>query len=612
MSVKRTAFWSQTAAGPLFTWLHLPAHAAAPTCGGKLGIVICNPVGHEYTHAHRSLRHLADALAAAGYPTLRFDYLGTGDSDDHMLAPRRIEVWLENIQAQVDWLKSNTAVTAVALVGLRLGATLAALSAGRQTVDYLVLWNPCVKGKRYVREMTSLAKMAAAALSYEQNFIETAGFLLSTETLERLKSIDLTNDVPTGNEKVLIVNPDHVSTDDSYANCLRQQNIAVDVVQGPGYLDMLAEPQDTKVPHAAIGAIVDWLARQGPAGDRADTPSTTRLTLGDRHSFRARAPATQRLQAPRAVRESLVIAGQQRQMFGILTQPERQSAAPCGPLVVLSNSGSVHHVGPNRLYVELSRALAEAGLDCFRYDLSNLGDSCCETSVEENHPYPAGAVANLATVLEHLQTELGYREFILAGLCSGSHLSFHAGLSLPDHPIVESVLINPLTFYWEEGMSLEIPSAYQVNKDAKYYEYAVKSLGNWVRLLKGKVDIAYIVKFTLKLFAQRVREGGKNMLERLAILPPSQLGRDLLRFKQAGRNISFIFSRSDPGHKILVSEAKLIARKMANRDDLSLYFIDDADHTFSKREKRDQLTDRLIRHLRHYAFQHPQPAKQQL
>jgi hypothetical protein len=35
-------------------------------------------VGHEYTRAHCSLRHLADRLALAGMPALRFDYHGIG------------------------------------------------------------------------------------------------------------------------------------------------------------------------------------------------------------------------------------------------------------------------------------------------------------------------------------------------------------------------------------------------------------------------------------------------------------------------------------------------------------------------------------------------------
>jgi hypothetical protein len=37
------------------------------------------------------------------------------------------------------------------------------------------------------------------------------------------------------------------------------------------------------------------------------------------------------------------------------------------------------------------------------------------------------------------------------GLCSGAHNTFHAGLTLTDEDIRELVMINPLTFYWQEG-----------------------------------------------------------------------------------------------------------------------------------------------------------------
>ena len=39
-----------------------------------IGVVICNPFGYEAICSHRSVRTFAEAAAAAGAPTLRFDY----------------------------------------------------------------------------------------------------------------------------------------------------------------------------------------------------------------------------------------------------------------------------------------------------------------------------------------------------------------------------------------------------------------------------------------------------------------------------------------------------------------------------------------------------------
>src|SRR5437773_7734152 len=48
----------------------------------KCAVVVCQPVGHEYINSHRALRQLAARLCDAGFPVLRFDYYGCGDSSD--------------------------------------------------------------------------------------------------------------------------------------------------------------------------------------------------------------------------------------------------------------------------------------------------------------------------------------------------------------------------------------------------------------------------------------------------------------------------------------------------------------------------------------------------
>jgi predicted alpha/beta hydrolase len=48
-------------------------------------LVICKPFGFEAMSAHLSVRAFAEAAAEIGIPALRFDYGGTGDSED--LAP---------------------------------------------------------------------------------------------------------------------------------------------------------------------------------------------------------------------------------------------------------------------------------------------------------------------------------------------------------------------------------------------------------------------------------------------------------------------------------------------------------------------------------------------
>jgi len=131
-------------------------HAAESGSSKRAGVVLCQPVGHEYLRAHRAFRNLAMALAGQGFHVLRFDYFATGDSagDGEQLSVRQC---LSDLATAIDELKDIAGVTKVSLVGLRLGATFAALAAsGRSDVDRLALWDPVLDGAAYVAEVQAL------------------------------------------------------------------------------------------------------------------------------------------------------------------------------------------------------------------------------------------------------------------------------------------------------------------------------------------------------------------------------------------------------------------------------------------------------------------------
>jgi len=98
----------------LFGWLH-----CAPSHSSDTGLVICKPFGYEAICGHRTFRAFAEAAAAAGFPTLRFDYLGTGDSGDIDAAADQIEAWSRDILAAVDEVRGRTGVRRVCLLGWR-------------------------------------------------------------------------------------------------------------------------------------------------------------------------------------------------------------------------------------------------------------------------------------------------------------------------------------------------------------------------------------------------------------------------------------------------------------------------------------------------------------
>jgi pimeloyl-ACP methyl ester carboxylesterase len=127
-----------------------------PRATGRGGhaVLLCQPWGQEYIRAHRSMRRLATLLTAAGCHVMRFDYFGTGDS---MGQAREVNFsgCAQDIETAIEELRDTSGATRVVLVGLRLGATLAAHVAARnkKTVGALALWDPVVSGAEYLEEL---------------------------------------------------------------------------------------------------------------------------------------------------------------------------------------------------------------------------------------------------------------------------------------------------------------------------------------------------------------------------------------------------------------------------------------------------------------------------
>jgi len=133
------------------------------------------------------MRLLADQWTAAGFPTLRYDHRGEGDSlclDDP--EGNAVEVWLDGVRAAITELRARTGVRRVVIGGLRVGASLAALMA--EDADGLILLAPVLDGRSWVKRMRFLAGRQDSA--YDKA-IEFSGLYLSPATVEGLSRVDL-------------------------------------------------------------------------------------------------------------------------------------------------------------------------------------------------------------------------------------------------------------------------------------------------------------------------------------------------------------------------------------------------------------------------------------
>src|SRR5688572_11242242 len=190
---------------PLFGNYHVPTKPIR-----SIGYVVCPPLGWEGIQLYQSLQRLADELASAGFPTLRLHYDGNGESLGADDEPGRVAAWLGSVRRAVDAMAKVPGVSGVGLIGVRIGATLAAMVASEKKIENLVLWEPCVRGEDFTREMEILASASQAALKrgpdYVSKFgVEGGGYLYTQETCKSLAELDLLKAKLQGNPDVLFV-----------------------------------------------------------------------------------------------------------------------------------------------------------------------------------------------------------------------------------------------------------------------------------------------------------------------------------------------------------------------------------------------------------------------
>lgn len=144
----------------LYGVLHRTESGRAPTGA----VLLCNPFGQEAIRTHRMFRVLSERLARAGIHAMRFDYFGTGDAagDD---TDGDLDIWRDDVLRAHEELRKRAPGVPVTWLGVRLGATLAALAAEHSpdAAERLVLWEPVAHGCAYLDELAAHHAHALAA-----------------------------------------------------------------------------------------------------------------------------------------------------------------------------------------------------------------------------------------------------------------------------------------------------------------------------------------------------------------------------------------------------------------------------------------------------------------
>jgi len=239
----------------------------------SVGVVLCYPMGHEYMQFHRAYRQLALHLSRAGFPVLRFDFFGCGDSAGNG-EEGKIHQWLADISSAIAETKRRSHVLKVCLVGLRLGGTLSMIQgAGREDIEGMVLWDPVVNGTAYVKKLRTLHQKMLKFAHVKQKgdtkggkFTEILGFPFPQPLLVEVEKLDLLSIQTKPADNILVIQSDEKTDQKQLKDNLENMHARVNFLHypTPDIWTWIEDFGKVVVPYQILQSVVSWIREAYP------------------------------------------------------------------------------------------------------------------------------------------------------------------------------------------------------------------------------------------------------------------------------------------------------------------------------------------------------------
>lgn len=545
-----------------FGWLH-------PGAGHRTPVLLCPPFGVEALASHIGWRALANRLAAQGHEVLRLDYPGTGHSPGEMIDPGRLANWQASIPQTIDALRNATGAAEVIVIGMRLGASLAARAVqGREDVAALIALAPIVSGRRHAREIAALAQMQGD-IGTSRAGIVLYGFEIAQETLDILASLDLaTLPAPAPRGLVLSRSPAEVTLATAWG---------FESAPFEGFEAFCENPTHARTPDAAFDSVVDWCAA---------LPASPHRAAGS-----ALPPA--RFELEGGLTQEAVLFGPDERLFGVITRP----ATPNSHLgVIIANAGRNPASGWGRRGVEMARAIARAGHATLLFDGTGIGDSERGPDQPDEVLYSPQQEDDILAAAR-LMRSCGAKAVYIIGSCSSAFSALHAARRDGARAlgVAGLAMINLIRFHWQPGESLDVATAQSSFRPTEAYGKRLFQWETWKRMLRGDIALMPIAQALLRRVLGRIKRSGIRLLNKMGLASSREI--EALGWFRAldGQRVrvAMIHTLEDPG---LV---ELAAYFGAHGDDLkalrhvSLVQIDGGDHNVSRVSGRAEL-NRLL------------------
>ncbi len=415
-------------------------------------------MGMEEVASYRTRRAWALGLARAGHPTLRFDLPGTGNSSGSPRDPDLAERWVLAVAAASAWLQDAAGAQPVVGLGLGLGGLLAIEAlVGGAVLEELILWAAPTSGSAFVREAKSFSRLqrwnAVGTVGEDgaepaAGWIEASGFVLSSETRSALENISPEFSSSRRPRRVLLLGRYGTKGTAGLRQRLEAVGSAVEVASGKGWGAMVSHPERSQLPLEVVERVGRWLADCDSAQPkRAESAAERPPRSLEAAELELEVEGCPVLEAP------LAVALPFGQTFGILARPSEERQR--GLCAIYLNAGAVRDSGPNRMWVERSRAWAARGVPSLRIDLEDIGEADgAPGGVATPTGYFAGKYeAQIEAVLDALGERYPEADFLLVGLCSGAYFAFRTALA--DDRVRAAFLINAAALIWRPELLSE-------------------------------------------------------------------------------------------------------------------------------------------------------------
>ena len=511
------------------------------------GVVLAHSVGHEYTRGYRNLQQLAIQLCSAGFDVLRFDYAGTGNSTGDC-GVFTVETMRQNLVDARNHLLARTDVDSVDVVGLRLGAAIAATTP-HNLFSNVLLWDPVCDGQGFLHCLDRLHDGQLGELTrynvlrHRHPEIDQAyGHAISFEKRASIANLTLSS-----NENSLRPGQTHfvLTSGESLPSPLQNQNVheVSDVIawDDDRYLESaFSSPESFQVIQKILLADDD-----APTNDQVENHN---------------APPTP------DHREVAITFGQYEHLSGVWNSGGTQLHSTA---VIFLTAGMLHHAGPFRLHARLASKLGEHSVSSLRFDLSGIGESLAVGSQTLSIDRAADEVRQ---AMDWIETHHNIRRFVLFGLCSGADDALHVAQN--DGRVAGIIAM--------DGCGYPTMRFY-LHRLVKHYLVRILRPSKWLKLLRDKLKVSDQTVPSLG-FGEDIRE-----------FPPREVAESqLCQLTKQGRNAHFIYTGGVGSYYNHDRQFSDMFPRLRTKDCVTHAFYPTTDHVAFLVEDREALIQDVV------------------